>query len=204
MNENLLIVFVKNSRLGKVKTRLAKSIGDNAAFEVYTHLVEITERETAKLENCDVHIYFSESLVENQWPGKTKFVQQGEDLGQRMRNAFSNSFAAGYKHVLGVGSDLPDLNASIISKGFLALTQFSTVFGPADDGGYYLIGMNSLQNCIFENKPWSTENLLELTKTELQQNDITVCLLETLNDIDTIEDLQQSSIAHKFVHLFQD
>ena len=58
MFENLLIVFAKNIKLGKVKTRLAKTVGDNAAFEVYKYLVALTEKQTEKLVNCDIHIHF--------------------------------------------------------------------------------------------------------------------------------------------------
>ena len=201
MKKNLLIVFVKNILLGKVKTRLAKTIGDQNAFEVYKYLVEITERETNKLENCDVHIYFSDVIIESKWLGKSKFVQAGDDLGQRMKNAFENGFENKYTHIIGIGSDLPDLNARIISQAFDHLEQSETVFGPAEDGGYYLLGMNKLYHCIFENKAWSTENLLNSTQLELNELGIKIVLLPTLNDIDTLEDLKNSTIAHHFNHL---
>lgn len=200
MEKQLVIVFVKNMQLGKVKTRLAKSIGDEQTFEVYKALVAITERETAKLEQCDVHIYFSDSISEDLWPGKSKFVQQGADLGARMKQAFAHSFSLGYQKVIGVGSDLPDLNAIIIAQGFSLLEQSDTVFGPAEDGGYYLIGMKKMHDCIFENKPWSTENLLDLTLQELTSLKISTALLPVLNDIDTIDDLRQSGLASQFIH----
>ncbi|MCH2223292.1 MAG: TIGR04282 family arsenosugar biosynthesis glycosyltransferase [Crocinitomicaceae bacterium] len=197
-NDNLLIVFVKNAVLGHAKTRLAKSIGDKSAFEVYKTLLSITERETTSLDNCDVHIYFSNEVADDLWPGKPKFVQQGKDLGERMENAFIQGFKANYKQIIGVGSDLPDLNATIIQEGLSALTETDTVFGPADDGGYYLIGMKKHLSCIFKNKSWSTESLLTETKTELEEKGHSTTLLEVLNDIDTIEDLRSSSIAGEY------
>ena len=197
-SNQLLIVFVKNILLGKVKTRLAKTVGNQKAFEVYKHLVEITEKETSKIENCDVHIYFSDVIIKEKWPGKTKFVQKGEDLGIRMMNAFKNGFDAGYESILGVGSDIPDLNAEIIEKGFEALKKSDTVFGPAEDGGYYLIGMNSLIPMIFLDKPWSQDGLFDLTISELQSNNFSVEKLQQLNDIDTIEDLRTSFVNDKF------
>lgn len=197
-SNQLLIVFVKNILLGKVKTRLAKTVGNQKAFEVYKHLVEITEKETSKIENCDVHIYFSDVIIKEKWPGKTKFVQKGDDLGIRMMNAFKNGFDAGYESILGVGSDIPDLNAEIIEKGFEALKKSDTVFGPAEDGGYYLIGMNSLIPMIFLDKPWSQDGLFDLTISELQSNSYTVEKLQQLNDIDTIEDLRASFVNDKF------
>lgn len=200
MKNNLVIVFVKNILLGKVKTRLAKSIGDWGAFEVYKYLVEITERETGKIQNADLRIYFSDIVIDSKWNGHEKFVQEGESLGQRMRNAFEKGFEDGYENIVGIGSDLPDLNEKIISEGLKALDQHQTVFGPAKDGGYYLLGMNEIYPLIFENKPWSQPDLLKRTLEELKAENISTALLTELNDIDTLEDLKNSSIANKFVN----
>lgn len=202
MNKNLLIVFAKNIKLGKVKTRLAKSVGDNAAFEVYKYLVGITEINTEKLENCDVHIYFSDVIIETKWLGKKKFVQKGIDLGERMLHAFENSFSQGYEKVVGIGTDLPDLDVNTMQQGFDALNSNDVVFGPAEDGGYYLIGMSTLHSFVFKNKAWSTTRLLKSTLEELNNKEHSVQLLKTLNDVDTIEDLKSSSISEHFSHLF--
>lgn len=202
MSKKLLIVFVKNILLGKVKTRLAKTIGNQAAFEVYKHLVGITESETSKIKNCDVHIYFSDVIIDEKWLNQQKFVQHGDDLGERMMNAFKHGFDLGYENVVGIGSDLPDLNAEIINQGFEKLNSNDAVFGPSEDGGYYLIGMNKLLQCAFENKQWSTENLLSITIDELQEANNSVAQLTTLNDIDTLEDLKSSSISNNFKDYF--
>ena len=135
--EKLLIVFVKNIKLGKVKTRLANTIGDDGAFEVYKDLVSITEAETKRLTNVDVHIYFSDVIIGTKWPGFEKFVQKGDDLGQRMQSAFQDGFSKGYKRIIGVGSDLPDLSADIMDEGWEALADCDKVFGISTDGGYY-------------------------------------------------------------------
>ena len=203
-SENLLIVFAKNIVLGKVKTRLAKTIGDNEAFNVYVHLVKITERESLKMENCDVHIYFSDVVLKALWPGNQKYVQVGNGLGERMKNAFDSSFKLGYKRVIGIGSDLPDLNADVMNRGLKSLQSNDTVFGPSEDGGYYLIGMNQMISEIFIDKAWSTETLLNETKLELDALGYSCELLEELNDVDTIEDLKTSSIAEKFSYLLEE
>lgn len=202
-NKNLLIVFVKNAVLGHAKTRLAASIGDHSAFEVYKHLITITERETISLNDSDIHVYFSSEITDELWKGQQKFVQQGADLGARMQDAFQRGFDQGYERIIGVGSDLPDLNAEVMTKGLNALTTNEAVFGPSEDGGYYLIGMSRLISCIFENKPWSTETLLNETVNELHSKNVEVATLKELNDIDTLEDLQASSIADKFSHLWE-
>lgn len=203
MSEKLLIVFVKNILLGKVKTRLAKTIGDFGAFEVYKELVQITEAETERLDGVTVHIYFSDQIIESKWPNKQKFVQSGKDLGERMQQAFQNGFDQGFTKIIGVGSDLPDLNAELMNEGLNALENNDTVFGPSEDGGYYLLGMNRMINSIFENKEWSTSGLLSTTTNELITNHYSVQLLPELNDIDTIEDLKASSVSEKFKHLYE-
>lgn len=199
---NLLIIFAKNIKLGKVKTRLAKTIGDQGAFEVYKHLVGILEESTSDIPNCEIRIYFSDVIIESKWIGKDKFVQKGDDLGDRMLNAFIDGFNDGYANIVGVGADIPDLNADIIKDGFAALKESDTVFGPAEDGGYYLVGMNKLLPFIFENKTWSTDNLLDLTVEEIITKGYQNSTLVELNDIDTLEDLKTSSISKRFEHLF--
>lgn len=189
MSKNLLIIFVKNIKLGKVKTRLAKTVGNDNAFKIYKSLVEVTEEATSVI-NIDRRIYFSEVIVENKWPNDYKAVQKGIDLGERMSNAFQDGFADGYDNVVLIGSDLPNISAEIINKGFRKLNNHDVVFGPAEDGGYYLVGFSKLHDCVFKNKAWSTSSLMEDTLAELSQKKIDVSLIETLNDIDTFEDLQ--------------
>ena len=188
MTDALVIVFVKNIKLGTVKTRLAKTIGDFGAFEVYSELVKITEKATEALD-IDKRIYFSNAVVDTKWQNEFKTVQHGADLGERMLNAFKDGFESGYKRIVLIGSDLPDINSTHIKKGIEALTTSDVVFGPAEDGGYYLVGLSKMNTAIFTNKPWSQSNLLEQTLQELHNNKVTVSTLETLNDIDTYEDL---------------
>ncbi len=109
MSKELVIVFVKNIRLGKVKTRLAKTIGDQAASEVYNNLVHVTEKATTNL-LADIRIYFSDAVVDTLWPGEHKAVQDGNNLGERMENAFLDGLNDGYKNIVLIGSDLPDIN----------------------------------------------------------------------------------------------
>ncbi len=189
MSKKLLVIFVKNIKLGKVKTRLAKTVGDDNAFTIYKALVEVTENATENID-VDKRIYFSDAIVDEKWLNNVKSVQKGNDLGERMSNAFQDGFKDGYENIVLIGSDLPNISADIIHDGFKALNDNEVAFGPAEDGGYYLIGMSKFQNCIFEDKAWSTSNLLEETLSELKQKKIEVSLIETLNDIDTFEDLE--------------
>ncbi len=192
-HQHLLIVFVKNPILGKVKTRLAKTVGDESALEIYQKLLEITERETRKV-NAVRHIYFSEMIISSRWKDDKKYIQEGTDLGARMLRAFLHGFLQGYKHIIIVGSDLPDITKETIEIGFEQLKTNDIVFGPANDGGYYLLGMSKIHSSIFENKPWSTSALLYLTLQELTEQEKTFALLPIRNDVDTYEDFVASSL----------
>ncbi|MCT4629857.1 TIGR04282 family arsenosugar biosynthesis glycosyltransferase [Winogradskyella sp.] len=200
MTDALVIVFVKNIKLGTVKTRLAKTIGNYGAFEVYSELVKITEKATSNL-NVDKHIYFSTKIEDVLWQDDHKTVQNGKDLGERMLNAFKNGFEAGYKRIVLIGSDLPDINETHIKKGIETLENNEVAFGPAEDGGYYLIGLKKLIPEIFLNKPWSQPNLLNETLQELQRLNTTVSTLEPLNDIDTYDDLIASNFYKNNIKL---
>lgn len=200
MSKELIIVFVKNAQLGKVKTRLAKTIGNKNALFIYNTLVGITKNAINNL-NISKRIYFSETIENNTWPNTEAYVQSGNNLGQRMQNAFTEAFADGYERVVLIGSDLPDINKNLIQNALTKLENNTCVFGPAADGGYYLIGLSKMTPSVFKNKPWSQPNLLQETTTELQENNITFSTLETLNDIDTFDDLKASTFYKLNVEL---
>lgn len=191
MTKSLLIVFVKNITIGKVKTRLAKTIGDFGASEVYKELISLTEEITDNV-SCDKRVYFSNHLEDHLWSNATKHVQNGDNLGERMFNAFNDGFKAGYERIVLIGSDLADLSSKVITDGLEHLENNEVVFGPAEDGGYYLIGLSQLREDVFTNKPWSQPDLLKITLDELSINSASVGLLEMKNDIDTYEDLIKS------------
>ncbi len=198
MPKNLLIVFAKNIVLGKVKTRLAKSIGDTPALNVYIKLLEITEKETSKVKNVDIQVHFSDVVLNAKWPNAQKFIQIEGDLGKKMKHAFRHGINAGYENIIAIGSDLADLSSGLIENAFEKLGDHDFVFGPALDGGYYLVGTSQNQLYIFDHKPWSTDQLLQKTLEEIKENQHSVSLLKTLNDIDTLEDLRESSLAELF------
>jgi len=196
MPKQLLIVFVKNIQLGKVKTRLAKTIGDEKAVEVYQKLISVTKDATKKC-NVNKYIFYSDFIGDDDWGNAVKFIQKGNDIGERMLNAFKEGFDKGYQQIILIGSDIPDINETIINNGFKALESTPFVFGPADDGGYYLVGMTKCTPTLFINKPWSQPNLLDITLLELDNDKTTFTLLKTLNDIDTFDDLKSSSIYNE-------
>jgi len=191
MTKNLTIVFVRNPELGKVKTRLSKTIGDKYALNIYILLLKHTESVLQKV-SSDKVVYYSEKIQSNDlWSNRCfqKKLQKGNDLGERMQHAFETAFKEGYEKVVIVGSDLFDLKAAHIENAFKALENHDLVIGPSLDGGYYLLGMKVLHPAVFKNKQWGTDSVLETTLKNLEQKNVK--LLEALNDIDTFDDLQE-------------
>ena len=200
MSKNLLLIFTRNPELGKVKTRLAKTIGDKAALDIYKFLLEHTKQVTQNL-SCDKAVYYSVKVRENDiWDASVyqKHLQNGNDLGIRMHNAFQQAFSTGYEKVVIIGSDLPDLTSEHINKAFKKLNSNDVVMGPAEDGGYYLLGMKKLYVNIFQNKDWGTSTVRKDTLNDLQNE--SVFLLETLNDVDVFDDIKNNQIFNQFLN----
>ena len=193
MKTDALIIFVRNPELGKVKTRLAKTIGKENALSIYNQLLLHTMNTTETLE-CDLFVFYDTIINDDDiWKDTiyNKKTQFGNNLGERMKNAFQELFNLGYKNCIIVGSDLFDLQAKHIKEAFDKLEKNDVVIGPAEDGGYYLLGLKKMVPALFSNKNWGTQTVLKDTLNDLVK--FSVDLLETLNDIDTFEDLEKSN-----------
>ena len=191
MSINHLIIFVKNPELGKVKTRLARTIGDEKALYIYKLLLEQTFQVTLPV-LAEKKLYYSE-FVQNMDQFNDlvyeKHIQKGDGLGDKMYNAIKHSFGEWAGKVVLIGSDCFELNSGIIEEAFKALEESDYVLGPAKDGGYYLIGMKALNLEIFQNKEWSTENVFLDTLLDIKNQEKSHYLLPTLSDVDAEEDL---------------
>lgn len=190
-HHSLLIIFVKNPVPGKVKTRLAKTMGEEKALEVYQQLLQHTHKATQKL-GVDKAVFYSDEVITGdlfEEKDYQKFVQEGSDLGKRMLNAFKLAFGKGYRKVIIIGSDSFEITAKIINEAFDALPQNNFVIGPAHDGGYYLLGMATLYATLFKNKKWSSDEVLHDTLIDIRNMNGSYKLLKELTDIDTEEDL---------------
>lgn len=191
-SENLLIIFVKNPVVGKVKTRLAATIGDERALQVYKQLLMHTRVITESIA-CDKAVFYADEINEDDlWDGNIyqKFIQAGNGLGERMQYAFEISFFKRYKSICIIGSDCFQLTRKIIEEAFQILKKNEFVLGPTYDGGYYLLGMNKMIPAVFQNKRWSTETVLAQTVADLEKAGLSYTLLEKLTDIDEEKDLQ--------------
>tara|TARA_R110001592_G_scaffold256196_2_gene519898 strand:+ start:2619 stop:3236 length:618 start_codon:yes stop_codon:yes gene_type:complete len=191
MGKALLIIFVKNPELGRAKTRLAATVGEEAALAIYKRLLERTKSITQPLA-VDKTVFYDQALGENDlWSenGFSKALQTKGDLGEKMLAAVQSAFQQGYERICVIGSDCYDLTTDILEQAFSSLENNEAVIGEAVDGGYYLIGMNRLITDVFQNKKWSTEEIFPSTIQDFKKKGLSCFELPVLNDVDTEEDL---------------
>ncbi|GAB3641831.1 TIGR04282 family arsenosugar biosynthesis glycosyltransferase [Spirosoma arcticum] len=197
MAENTLIIFVKNPIPGTVKTRIARTVGNERATEVYRHLLRYTQEITRQL-TCHRVVYYGDFVnLDDGWNGYDKQLQSGQTLGERMLTAFREQFEQGANRVAPdraviIGSDCLSITPTHIERAFLALDEADVVIGPATDGGYYLLGMKQLHPFLFEGMPWSQPELRQLTERAIVQNGLTFERLEELTDIDEWTDYENA------------
>ncbi len=189
-SKNLLLIFTRNPQLGKCKTRLAATVGNQTGLDIYKFLLNHTVSITKNL-NTTKTVYYSDTIWENDiWdtPIFTKKLQNGSDLGDRMQRAFQEGFEEGFERIIVIGSDMYDLSQTDLETAFYQLDNADIVIGPAEDGGYYLLGMKYLEPNVFKDKAWGTNTVLQDTLTDLQHKKIT--LLERRNDVDIYDDIK--------------
>lgn len=194
IEDNLLLIFIKNPDPGKVKTRLAATVGPQKAYQIYLKLLSLTI-DAASEADADRQVWYSSYIDSDDFisePDFTKRKQIGENLGARMLHAFESGFSEGYKNTVIIGSDCPDVNPALIEQAFNGLKEHDLVIGPSADGGYYLLGMKNLYESLFGEIDWSTERVLEQTLEKANSLSLSVTCLPELNDIDTIEDLEKA------------
>ncbi|RFC55234.1 TIGR04282 family arsenosugar biosynthesis glycosyltransferase [Brumimicrobium aurantiacum] len=191
--KNALIIMTKDPVLGQCKTRLAKTIGDEKALEVYIQLLDYTADFSKKV-NADKFIYSTAELKDKtRWESnQTLFnLQSNGDLGNRMNTALEAVFHLGYHKAVVIGSDCAEIDENTIQKAYDELASNDVVVGPALDGGYYLIGMKKATPALFQDIEWSTENVCPSTISIAKQNQLSIALLEAKSDIDFEEDLNR-------------
>ncbi|WP_034260812.1 TIGR04282 family arsenosugar biosynthesis glycosyltransferase [Altibacter lentus] len=198
-SKKALIIFTRNPELGKCKTRLAATVGDEAALRIYNFLLNHTVSITQELQVDKFVFYSNEIWKDDLWKTRHyhKKLQRGEDLGARMMHAFQEIFDSGYKQAIIIGSDLYDLDSETITHAFKALDTSEVVLGPAADGGYYLLGLKKVIPQLFRSKEWGTETVLKDTLADLVAEE--VALLPEKNDVDRWEDIEHLAIFQQFL-----
>ncbi len=198
MHKNALIIFAKLPVEGRVKTRLAEDIGAADALEFYNACSHYIFEQAARLieSECDVWLFYGinddfekiKSWVQYDF----NFVRQSDgDLGVKMKSAFEFLFRKRYEKAVIIGTDIPDINASLIVNAFKELDNFDVVIGPSNDGGYYLLGMKELKEYLFNDVKWSSSEVYEKTIQLLKANGDNYISFEELIDVDDLKSLKK-------------
>lgn len=183
-----LIVFLRLPQSGKVKTRLAATMGHEIALSIYRELISLTLTAAERSGNA-VYLFYDSGLPFNEErnPNFSYHLQSTGDLGLKMAEAISYVLQFHNKAVI-IGSDCPMLTSSILKESFNALDTHDVVLGPAIDGGYYLLGCKNFIPSLLKEILWGTPHVLEQTIEKIIAANLTYHLLTPLTDIDTEED----------------
>jgi rSAM/selenodomain-associated transferase 1 len=193
--KNCIIIFIKYPELGKVKSRLAPAVDEEIILDIYKSFVfDLIETLKEGSFSFKIAFYPPEAKTKFQSWLSNEFIyqaQEGNDLGEKMKNAFLASFAQDFENVLLIGSDSPDLNYDIFTSSFKSLEDHDAVIGPTFDGGYYLIGFSkkSFLAEIFMGIEWSTETVFQKTMEIFKKHNYKISILQKWHDIDTYQDL---------------
>jgi rSAM/selenodomain-associated transferase 1 len=196
----MLLIFVKYPEPGKVKTRLATSIGLENAAILYRNMAEDIVYDLSKLTDYAKIIFFDPPERINdvvrwlKFDGLSFIAQDGNSLGEKMSNAFSHAFSLGADKAVVIGTDCPQITKQTIVKAFEKLETSEAVIGPSHDGGYYLLGLRRLIPELFYDIDWSTNLVFNQTMKRLRHNGIKFDCLEVLRDVDTVEDLGEDQL----------
>jgi rSAM/selenodomain-associated transferase 1 len=196
-----LILFAKRPVSGRVKTRLSPPLTLDEAAALYRCMLEDILAKTAPLVGMDRHIFYEPDPEAAAYfagiaPRTPAAPQRGADLGERMANAFADLFSAGYGEIAIIGTDLPDLPLAFIEESFRRLAEEAddAVYGPSEDGGYYLLAMRELHQELFRDIPWSSGEVLERSMERGQQAGLGISLLPEWHDVDTAADLERPEL----------
>jgi uncharacterized protein len=192
-----VLVFVRAPQIGRVKTRLAAAIGPAAALRIYRRLAEQVVREARMLGGAAVRVHYTPAGTEEEvraWLGEDLhyLCQSTGDLAERLTIAFDQAFEEGFGRVLVVGSDVPGLRTALLERALRSLTARTVVVGPANDGGYYLLGLTAPAPDLFRGIDWSTPRVLEQTLSRAADARLGVVLLDELPDVDRADDIPEA------------
>lgn len=192
----LILLFIKAPCKGRVKSRLAAVLGQDAALDLYRNFVLdiLASIETIGVP-CRIcyHPPDSGETVRNWLGDRFRYMaQEGTDVGERMEQAFLKAFSEGASRAVLIGSDIPDLPHALLRDAVGRLDRSGAVIGPAKDGGYYLIGFrnDAFFPGIFRGIEWSTSAVFSRTLRVFERERREVSVLPIWQDVDTIEDLK--------------
>ena len=197
---NAPLVFVKHPTPGAAKTRLVPKLTPEQAAALSKAMTEDTLRSTCQSDSYQTTVCFTPPSAHQgvrSWLGPDVSLQEQcrGNLGARQYDAIRRAVKAGFRKAVIIGSDCPTIVASDIETAFQALEHTDVVIGPAEDGGYYLIGARRPVQSIFDGISWSTEKVMTETTARVEEAGLTLTLLDVKSDIDSYDDLERYYVS---------
>ena len=195
--DTALVVMARYPELGKTKTRLARTLGNEETLGLYrAFLGDIAQRHWGQAYTLcwaytPPHLDYDKfvtTLVPDRATTMRCLPQQGPELGSRIHNAFRWTQAQGFTYTILIGSDSPQITRELVAKARQALEEVDVVLGPSDDGGYYLLGMRVAHD-VFSGIPMSTDIVSQMTLEAAHRQGLTTRLIDSLFDVDELPDL---------------
>lgn len=191
-----VIIMLRVPEKGTVKTRISRDLSVDKVLELYKNFVKDVLTSVKKTALHTLVFFYPDKRKDllKKWLGLNfkYFPQKGENLGDRMQNAFLKAFSLGFDQATLIGTDCPELSDEIIIDSFKGIDEKGAVIGPAKDGGYYLIGFkkNLFDKIIFTDIPWGSGDVFRLTMDKFQKMNWPPFILPELQDMDTIDELK--------------
>jgi len=192
---NILIIFVKYPDPGKVKTRIARELGAEKAADIYSLIAGSVIENVSGSDKYRTVFFFDPPEMENgirQRLGRgdvTYEPQSGNTIGERMSDAFERVFSGGAEKAVLIGTDVPEITGEMVTRAFRLLEFEDAVIGPAEDGGYYLLGLKKPESLLFDDIEWGSDSVYKRTVERIEKLDLSYKSLDTLRDVDTAEDV---------------
>ena len=192
-NRNAYVIFTREPVAGATKTRLMPFYSAEKCAELHRCFLRDLAGEAKKV-HADIIIAYTGSepvFLRETFGSRAKYIaQRGNDLGQKMENAFADAFEMGYDRIILTGTDIPELKAKTVNAAYEMLDAYDIVLGPTEDGGYYLIGMSSLHHEAFDVKLYGVSTVFEETKASIRDSGLSVGIADEYSDIDEKEDIE--------------
>jgi hypothetical protein len=196
-----LLIFAKRPVPGKVKTRLIPPLSPEEAADLYRCMLGDTMKMVTNFPELALYLFYEDMEESREYfsgiaPGIKNYPQMGDDLGERMAEAFRVVFANGHVLAAVIGTDAPDLPPAYIKEAFdrLESGKIEAVFGPCEDGGYYLLGLKRLNSALFRDLPWSSGAVLQESLKRAKEAGIEATLLPMWHDVDSAADLERPEL----------
>lgn len=205
-SKEAVLIFTRVPIAGETKTRLMPFLSGKECASLHEGFIEQIYKTCQTLQR-DILVFYTpedpKGILKRIFsPDQEMFVQEGQDLGEKMKQAFRQAFSMGYQSCILIGTDIPLITNRILEDAFESLKEHELVIHPTKDGGYYLIGMKKEHDTIWKIPHYGTNTVIEDTLNKIKEDGIDVYVGEKLQDVDTKEDLLEVVLSTEYIERY--